>query len=91
MSKPRTPASAIVGTSGSSGSRTGPSRASARSFPDLMCASDGATFTTPTCTSPARMALTTGGTPLNGMCRIGMWASLRNCSVASMNTLPPEP
>src|SRR5262249_35736188 len=37
-STPGRPASAVVGTSGSSARRDGPATASARSFPDLMCA-----------------------------------------------------
>ncbi len=54
-SKPRRPASAMVGTSGKAGRRCGAITASARSLPDLTC---GAAAGTPMTTKSMRPAIT---------------------------------
>jgi hypothetical protein len=63
-SKPGSAASDSVGTSGSAAERFAVVTASARSFPDLMCGSDGGTVSNIMCTWPPTRSVTAGPLPL---------------------------
>src|SRR4029453_17843883 len=65
-SKPGRPASATVGTSGSAGARVADVTASGRSFPALICGSDGGRLSNISCTWPPSRSCSAGALPLYG-------------------------
>ena len=75
-----TPASATVGTSGSSGSRLAPVTASARSFPALMCGKAEGMLSNIIITWPPSRSVIAGALPLYGMCRMSTCARYLNIS-----------
>ena len=69
-SNPGRPDSATVGTSGYAGARVAEVTANARSFPDLICGSDGGRLSNINCTCPAIRSCNAGALPLYGTCVI---------------------
>ena len=93
MSKPGTPASAIVGRSGASFERCAVVTASARSLPAFTCGMALARLSNMNCVSPASSACVAGAPPLNGMWTMSVPVSTLNSSPARWPALPllPEP
>jgi hypothetical protein len=69
-SKPGTPASAIVGTSGNAGARFVEVTAIARSLPALMCGIAEGRLSNMICTWPPSRSVIAGAEPLYGTCDI---------------------
>ena len=93
MSKPGSPASAIVGSSGASFERCAVVTASAFSLPALTCAIALARLSNMNCVSPASSACVAGAPPLYGTWTMSVPVSTLNSSPARWPALPllPEP
>ena len=79
-SKPATPASPIVGTSGAEGERCALVTANARSLPAFTCGNAEGMLSNITCTCPPIISVIAGALPLYGMCTISTFASILNNS-----------
>ncbi|MNT58044.1 hypothetical protein D3C72_1954580 [compost metagenome] len=90
ISTPGTPASAIVGTSGSWALRLALSTASARTLPLLMCGITDDAVSNAICTCPPIRSTMAGPLPRYGMCVIRTPVASLNSS-AAMCCVLPEP
>ena len=92
-SKPGTPASIMVGTSGSAPERCGPVTASGRNFPALICGMAGTMSENTIWICPATRSVTAWMVPLYGICTMFTPTALLYISplICDWMPLPPEP
>ncbi len=88
ISKPGTPASSIVGTSGSAGCRSRADTASGLALPDWMCGTMVPTPSKMIGTSPARKAVITGAEPRYGIATMSVPVWSLNVSNIRCTELP---